>query len=206
MLADMEVKHLPIESLVKLLTKLPGLGARSARRISLHLLKNKENLLEPLAQQLLQTAKHITFCEICGALDVITPCHYCLDPKRLEKRAICLVEDVADLWAIERSNAFFGHYHVLGGTISALEGRGPDMLNIDSLMKRIESQQYEELIMALNPTVEGQTTAHYVLDQLRDYPIQVSRLAFGIPLGGELDYLDEGTLTMAMETRRMVTT
>jgi recombination protein RecR len=188
-----------IDTLIQLLAKLPGLGPRSARRAALHLVRRRESLLEPLAAALAKTAEAVRPCRVCGNLDTIQPCGICRDPQR-DETAICVVEDLADLWALERTGAFRGRYHVLGGTLSALDGIGPDDLNIDRLVGRLTPGQ--ELILALNATVEGQTTAHYIADRVSDSGVKVSRLAQGIPIGGELDYLDDGTLTAALRARR----
>jgi recombination protein RecR len=188
-----------LDTLIQLLAKLPGLGPRSARRAALHLIKRRESQLEPLAAALTKAAEAIRPCQICGNLDTIEPCAVCRDPER-DATVICVVEDLADLWALERSGAFNGHYHVLGGTLSALDGFGPDDLNIERLLARIGPGQ--ELILALNATVEGQTTAHYLADRVAGRGIRVTRLAQGVPIGGELDYLDDGTLTAALKARR----
>jgi len=190
-----------LDTLIQLLAKLPGLGPRSARRSALHLLKRRESLLEPLAAALAKAADAIRPCWICGNLDTVEPCAICQDPER-DAMAICVVEDLADLWALERTGAFRGRYHVLGGTLSALDGVGPDDLNIERLLARLRPNQ--ELILALNATVEGQTTAHYLTDRLADRDVRVTRLAQGVPIGGELDYLDDGTLTAALKARRVV--
>jgi recombination protein RecR len=190
-----------IDRLVQLLAKLPGLGPRSARRAALHLIKRREALMEPLAAALAETARRIHPCGQCGNLDTTDPCAICRDPRR-DPALVCVVEDVADLWAIERSGAFAGRYHVLGGTLSALEGVGPEDLHIDALVRRVGAEGVREVILAMNATVEGQTTAHYVIDRLAGTGAQVSRLAHGVPVGGELDYLDEGTLSAALAARR----
>jgi recombination protein RecR len=190
-----------IDRLVQLLAKLPGLGPRSARRAALHLIKRREALMEPLAAALAETARRIHPCSQCGNLDTTDPCAICGDPRR-DPALVCVVEDVADLWAIERSGAFSGRYHVLGGTLSALEGVGPEDLHIDALVRRVAGEGVREVILAMNATVEGQTTAHYVIDRLAGTGAQVSRLAHGVPVGGELDYLDEGTLSAALAARR----
>jgi recombination protein RecR len=190
-----------LDTLIQLLAKLPGLGPRSARRAALHLIKRRESLLEPLATALTSAAEAIRTCPICGNLDTVEPCAICQDPER-DAATICVVEDLADLWALERTGAFRGRYHVLGGTLSALDGVGPDDLNIERLLSRLRPGQ--EMILALNATVEGQTTAHYLADRVAGRDIKVSRLAQGIPIGGELDYLDEGTLTAALKARRTV--
>jgi recombination protein RecR len=188
-----------LDTLIQLLAKLPGLGPRSARRAALHLLKRRESLLEPLASALGRAAQAIRSCPVCGNLDTAVPCAICRDPER-DGQTICVVEDLADLWALERTGAFRGRYHVLGGTLSALDGVGPEDLTIDRLVARVEPGQ--ELILALNATVEGQTTAHYLADRLAGSGVRLSRLAQGVPIGGELDYLDDGTLRAALNARR----
>ncbi len=188
-----------LDSLIQLLSKLPGLGPRSARRAALHLVKRKESLMQPLADAMRAAAERIRACSVCGNLDTQDPCELCRDPRR-DQSVLCVVEDVADLWAIERTAAFRGRYHVLGGTLSALEGIGPEDLRIDTLIARASAGEVKELILALNATVEGQTTAHYLMDLLGD--MKVTRLAHGVPVGGELDYLDEGTLSAALAQRR----
>jgi recombination protein RecR len=190
-----------LESLIQLLSKLPGLGPRSARRAALHLVKRRESLMQPLAEAMRAVAARIRACSTCGNLDTEDPCALCRDPRR-DAQVLCVVEDVADLWAIERTAAFRGRYHVLGGTLSALEGVGPEDLRIDALIARAAGGEIKELILALNATVEGQTTAHYVTDRLAGTGVAVSRLAHGVPVGGELDYLDEGTLSAALAQRR----
>ena len=192
-----------IDTLIQLLAKLPGLGPRSARRAVLHLVKRREAVMRPLAVALADAAERIKACSICGNLDTLDPCALCNDPRR-DKQIICVVEDVADLWAIERSAAFRGLYHVLGGTLSALEGVGPEDLRIDALLSRAAQNEVKEVILALNATVEGQTTSHYIMDLLAQTGVAVSRLAHGVPVGGELDYLDEGTLSAALTARRRV--
>ena len=190
-----------IETLVQLLARLPGLGPRSARRAALHLLKRRETLLAPLAEALIRVERDIRTCSVCGNLDTVDPCGLCSDPAR-DRSVICVVEEVADLWALERSRAFRGLYHVLGGTLSALDGVGPDDLTISALIARARRPEVSEVILALNATVDGQTTAHVVTDRLAGAGVAVSRLAQGVPLGGELDYLDDGTLTAALKARR----
>ncbi len=192
-----------IERLIQLLAKLPGLGPRSARRAALYLIKRREALLNPLAAALTSAADNVRACSECGNLDSRDPCAICADPRR-NASMICVVEEVADLWALERTAAFKGHYHVLGGTLSALDGRGPEDLNIASLVARAGAEQVTEVILALNATVDGQTTAHYVADRLEGCDVTVSRLAHGVPVGGELDYLDDGTLAAALKARRPV--
>jgi recombination protein RecR len=190
-----------IEQLIQLLAKLPGLGPRSARRAALHLIKHRERLLDPLANVLAAASSAIRTCSTCGNLDTSDPCAICGDRRR-DAVVICVVEDVADLWALERSGSFAGRYHVLGGTLSALDGRGPEDLNIDRLVARAEESDVREVILATSATVEGQTTAHYVADRLAATKVTVSRLAHGVPVGGELDYLDDGTLSAALKARR----
>lgn len=190
-----------IERLIELLAKLPGLGPRSARRAALHLIKRKEQLLVPLASALEEAAAHMRACHICGNLDTADPCAICADLRR-ERGIVCVVEEVGDLWAIERSGAFKGLYHVLGGTLSALDGIGPNDLAIAPLVARIEAGGIAEVILAMNATVDGQTTAHYVAERLAPTGVAVTRLAHGLPVGGELDYLDQGTLSAALKARR----
>ncbi len=189
-----------IERLIQLLAKLPGLGPRSARRAALDLLKKREALMDPLASAMREAAAAIKTCEICGNLDTASPCALCCDPRR-EPRVLCVVEDVADLWALERAGVFRGRYHVLGGALSALDGVTPERLNVGSLIARVK-EGVDEVILAMNATVEGQTTAHYLLDTLTESGVKVTRLAHGVPVGGELDYLDEGTLSAAFKARR----
>ena len=188
-----------IERLIQLLAKLPGLGPRSARRAALALLKKRAALLEPLSLAMRDAAAAIKTCETCGNLDTASPCALCRDPRR-DSRVLCVVEDVADLWALERAGVFRGRYHVLGGALSALDGITPERLNVSSLIAR--ARGLDEVILAMNATVEGQTTAHYLLDALAASGVKVTRLAHGVPVGGELDYLDEGTLSAAFKARR----
>jgi recombination protein RecR len=190
-----------IERLIQLLGRLPGLGPRSARRVALHLLKKRETLMQPLSAALADTARAIRPCSICGNLDTTDPCSICIDPKR-DATLLCVVEDVGDLWALERGRIFPGRYHVLGGTLSALDGVGPEELNIAALVQRVGAGEVREVIVATNATVDGQTTAHYLSDRLADLGVPVSRLAHGVPVGGELDWLDDGTLAMALKARR----
>jgi recombination protein RecR len=192
-----------IERLIQLLAKLPGLGPRSARRAALHLIKHRQRLLEPLATALASAAAAVRTCSTCGNLDTSDPCAICRDPRR-DASVICVVEDVADLWAIDRSGSFAGRFHVLGGTLSALDGRGPEELNIGKLLARADGAEVREVILATSATVEGQTTAHYLADRLAGTKATVSRLAHGVPVGGELDYLDDGTLSAALKARRPV--
>ena len=194
-----------IERLIALLAKLPGLGPRSARRAALYLIKRRESILEPLARAMADAATAIRVCSTCGNLDTDDPCAVCADPRR-NRGLVCVVEEVADLWAIERTASFAGLYHVVGGTLSALDGIGPDDLNIASLVERARRDETSEIILALSATVDGQTTAHYIAERLADVgdgeAPSVSRLAHGVPVGGELDYLDDGTLTAALKARR----
>jgi len=187
-----------IERLIQLLARLPGLGPRSARRAALALLKKRDTLLEPLAASLREAADAILTCEVCGNLDTQSPCAICSDTRR-DPHILCVVEDVADLWALERAGVFRGRYHVLGGALSALDGVTPERLNVGKLLERVKTG-VDEVILAMNATVEGQTTAHYLMDLLGD--LKVTRLAHGVPVGGELDYLDEGTLSAAFKARR----
>jgi recombination protein RecR len=189
-----------IERLIQLLARLPGLGPRSARRAALHLIKKREVLLAPLAAAMATALERIEVCRNCGNIDTQNPCAICTDPLR-DPAVIVVVADVADLLALERANAISARYHVLGGTLSPLDGIGPEQLSIDALIARTHAQPVSEVILALNATVEGQTTAHYVTDLLQDTGVKVSRLAHGVPVGGELDYLDEGTLSAAIRQR-----
>ena len=193
-----------LERLISYIAKLPGLGKRSARRIALNLLKNKDSLMLPLASSLAETAEKIVSCKHCGNYDVSDPCNICEDDKRL-KNIICVVEDVSDLWALERGGIYKGQYHVLGGVLSAVDGVGPEDLKIDKLLDRInQNPEINEIILATNATLDGQTTAHYINRQLEGKVEKITRLTHGIPLGGELEYLDEGTLSTALETRREI--
>jgi recombination protein RecR len=192
-----------LETLIQLLARLPGLGPRSARRAVLHLVKRREALLLPLIEALQAASDTIRTCSVCGNVDSQDPCAICSDTRR-DASSICVVEDVADLWAIERSGAFKGKYHVLGGVLSALDGIGPEDLNIAKLVARARSADVREIILATNATVEGQTTGHYITDRLSGISASITRLAHGVPVGGELDYLDDGTLTAALRARRAV--
>lgn len=189
-----------IERLIQLLAKLPGLGPRSARRAALTLLKKRDLLLEPLAGAMRDAAAAIKTCECCGNLDTTSPCALCRDTRR-DDHVLCIVEDVADLWALERAGVFRGRYHVLGGALSALDGVTPERLNVAGLIARVRGG-VDEVILAMNATVEGQTTAHYLMDLLGPTGASITRLAHGVPVGGELDYLDEGTLSAAFKARR----
>ena len=190
-----------IERLIQLLAKLPGLGPRSARRAALALLKKRESLLDPLADAMAKAAAALRLCSACGNLDTSDPCALCRDHTR-DTGIICVVEDVADLWALERAAIFRGKYHVLGGALSALDGVTPERLNLPTLMERVRGGGTSEIILAMNATVEGQTTAHYLMDALESSGAKITRLAHGVPVGGKLDYLDEGTLSAAFKARR----
>jgi recombination protein RecR len=190
-----------LERLVALLAKLPGLGPRSARRAVLHLLKRREALLKPLAAALNEAGERIRTCSACGNLDSTDPCTLCRDERR-DPTILCVVEEVADLWAVERAGVFRGRYHVLGGSLSALDGVGPEDLSIPRLLARARDGAIKEVILATNATVEGQTTAHYIAERLADAGVAVTRLAHGLPIGGELEYLDDGTLSAALRSRR----
>ena len=189
-----------IETLINLLSRMPGLGPRSARRAVLHLVRKRESLLLPLEDALQTARESIVKCSICGAIDTIDPCTICADPRR-DDSVICVVEDVGDLWALERAKATKGRYRVLGGVLSALDGVGPEDLSFAGLKTRCNSGLVKEVILATNATVEGQSTAHYIMDMLKGSNVTVSRLAHGVPVGGELDYLDDGTLAEAMKSR-----
>ena len=189
-----------IERLIQLLARLPGLGPRSARRAALFLIKKREPLMAPLASAMQTALERVTVCRTCGNLDTQDPCTVCTDPRR-DRTVIVVVADVADLWALERAGAVDARYHVLGGTLSPLDGIGPEDLTIDALVTRAREPQVKEIIVALNATVDGQTTAHYITDLLHGANVKVTRLAHGVPVGGELDYLDEGTLSAAIRQR-----
>ena len=189
-----------IERLIQLLAKLPGLGPRSARRAALHLVKKRESLMQPLTAALEEALAKIVICSTYGNVDTSDPCTVCSDPRR-DGSVIVVVEDVSDLWALERASAINARYHVLGGTLSPLDGVGPQDLNIEGLINRVRSGGVREVILAINATVDGQTTAHYVTDLLAQDDVKVTRLAHGVPVGGELDYLDEGTITAAIRSR-----
>jgi recombination protein RecR len=192
-----------IETLTQALARLPGFGPRSARRAVLHLLKKREAALAPLLRALETVNERLATCDICGNVDTTNPCGICADPRR-DARALCVVEDVPDLWALDRSRLFPGRYHVLGGRLSALEGVRPEDLRIDSLVSRIAAGGIDEVVLAMNATLEGQTTAHYLAERIERFPIRLTQLAHGLPVGGELDYLDEGTLAQALRARRPV--
>lgn len=191
-----------IERLIQLLSKLPGLGPRSARRAALHLLRKREELMEPLTAALGDAIEKIVVCDTCNNIDTRSPCMVCADQTR-DVSLLVAVENVADLWALERAGVVAGRYHVLGGTLSALDGIGPDDLNIASLVDRAHEPEVKEVVLALSATVDGQTTAHYITDLLREADVKITRLAHGVPVGGELDYLDEGTLSAAIRQRTL---
>ncbi len=190
-----------IEHLIKLLAKLPGLGPRSARRAALALVQNKDTKLAPLITALAHVRDRVRTCAQCHSIDVSDPCHICANPARATG-IICVVEEVGDIWALERARAHKGQYHVLGGHLSALDGIRPEDLNIASLIARAEAENVSEIILAMNATIDGQTTAHYITDRLEHTHVSISRLAHGVPVGGELDYLDDGTLSAAVQSRR----
>lgn len=192
-----------IESLASVLARLPGLGPRSARRAVLWLVKNREQALPALLDALGAVRETLVECGTCGNVDTKNPCGICADPRR-DPKSLCVVEDVADLWALDRSRLFQGRYHVLGGRLSALDGVRPEDLNIASLLARVEQGGVDEVVLAMNATLEGQTTAHYLAERLEAFPLRITQLAHGLPVGGELDYLDEGTLAQALRARRPV--
>lgn len=190
-----------IEALVQALSRLPGLGPRSARRAVLHLMKRREGAMMPLLRALEAVEARLSECSTCGNVDTSDPCAICTDPRR-DGRALCVVEEVSDLWALDKSRLFPGRYHVLGGHLSALDGVRPEDLNIASLLSRVEAGGIDEVVLAMNATLEGQTTAHYLAERLEGFPVRLTQLAHGLPVGGELDYLDEGTLAQALRARR----
>lgn len=192
-----------IETLASALARLPGLGPRSARRVVLWLVKRRETALLQLLAALEQVRDRLVECRVCGNVDTQDPCGICADPRR-DQTSICVVEDVADLWALDRAKLFTGRYHVLGGKLSAMDGVRPEDLNIGSLLERVASGGIDEVVLAMNATLEGQTTAHYLAERLEEYPLRITQLAHGLPVGGELDYLDEGTLAQALRARRPV--
>ena len=192
-----------IEGLTQALARLPGLGPRSARRAVLHLMKKRESALQPLLAALHQVSDRLSTCSVCGNVDTSDPCSICRDPRR-DDRSLCVVEEVSDLWALDRSRLFPGRYHVLGGRLSALEGIRPEDLGIDRLVSRVSAGGIDEVVLAMNATLEGQTTAHYLAERLESFPVRLTQLAHGLPVGGELDYLDEGTLAQALRARRPV--
>ncbi len=190
-----------IETLASALARLPGLGPRSARRAVLWLVKKRDTALPALMGALAEVRERLVECRICGNVDTQDPCGICADPRR-DAKQLCVVEDVADLWALDRAKLFTGRYHVLGGRLSALDGVRPEDLAIDTLLGRVEEGEVDEIVLAMNATLEGQTTAHYIAERLEDYPVRITQLAHGLPVGGELDYLDEGTLAQALRARR----
>ena len=192
-----------IETLSSALARLPGLGPRSARRAVLWLVKRRETALVQLVKALGDVQERLVECGVCGNVDVCDPCALCADPRR-DSRALCVVEDVADLWALDRAKLFTGKYHVLGGRLSALDGVRPEDLTIAKLLSRVQAGGIDEVVLAMNATLEGQTTAHYIAERLEGLPVRVTQLAHGLPVGGELDYLDEGTLAQALRARRPV--
>ena len=192
-----------IDQLTQALARLPGLGPRSARRAVLHLLKKREAAMVPLLRALETVSERLATCDVCGNVDTQNPCTVCTDAKR-DMRSLCVVEEVADLWALDRSRLFPGRFHVLGGRLSALDGVRPEDLSIDKLLARVSDGAIDEVVLAMNATLEGQTTAHYLAERLETYPVRITQLAHGLPVGGELDYLDEGTLAQALRARRPV--
>jgi recombination protein RecR len=192
-----------IEALASALARLPGLGPRSARRAVLWLVKRRETALVQVLEALAAVQDKLVECHVCGNVDTRDPCGICSDVKR-DASQICVVEDVADLWALDRARLFTGRYHVLGGRLSALDGVRPEDLTIDALLGRVAGGGIDEVVLAMNATLEGQTTAHYITEKLEDYPVRITQLAHGLPVGGELDYLDEGTLAQALRARRPV--
>ncbi|MBL08599.1 MAG: recombination protein RecR [Rhodobiaceae bacterium] len=195
------MKPSKIDSLIELLARLPGIGPRSARRIALNLLKKPDSLMRPLAKALVEAADQIKKCEICGNIDTVSPCNLCEDNRR-DQSIIVVIEEVGDLWALERAAVHKGLYHVLGGSLSAIDGVGPDDLGINQLIERANKDSTEEVVLAMNATIDGQTTAYYITDQLSECNVKISRLARGVPVGGELDYMDDGTLMEALESRQ----
>jgi len=192
-----------LDALTQALSRLPGLGPRSARRAVLHLIKKRETALRPLVAALQAVTERLSVCSVCGNVDTRDPCGVCADPRRDDK-LLCVVEEVSDLWALDRSRLFPGRFHVLGGRLSALEGVRPEDLSIDRLVNRLAAGGIDEVVLAMNATLEGQTTAHYLTDRLERFPVRLTQLAHGLPVGGELDYLDEGTLAQALRARRPV--
>jgi recombination protein RecR len=192
-----------IDALTQALARLPGLGPRSARRAVLHLLKKRETALAPLLRALAAVEQRLVTCGECGNVDTVDPCSICADPRR-DTRLLCVVEEVADLWALDRSRLFPGRFHVLGGRLSALEGVRPEDLSIEGLIRRVSQGGIDEVVLAMNATLEGQTTAHYLAERIESFPVRLTQLAHGLPVGGELDYLDEGTLAQALRARRPI--
>ncbi|OAB82151.1 recombination protein RecR [Wolbachia endosymbiont of Laodelphax striatellus] len=193
--------NINIRNLVHAFSKLPSLGPSSSRRLVIHLLQNKEKVMLPLASLMRELANLIIECKICGNLDTKSPCSICTNPKR-DTKLMCVVEELGDLWAFEKGNIYSGMYHVLGGRLSAINGIGPKELNLESIHKRVTEFKIEEVIVAINPTLEGQVTAQYIIELLKNLDVKISRLACGIPIGGEIDYLDEGTLRIALTSRQ----
>jgi len=192
-----------INDLTDALARLPGLGPRSARRAVLYLIKQRETALGPLVEAMERVRERLSLCTVCGNVDTQSPCSICADPRR-DTRALCVVEEVSDLWALDRSRLFVGRYHVLGGRLSALDGVRPEDLSIAALVERVAAGGIDEVVLAMNATLEGQTTAHYVAERLEGFPVRLTQLAQGLPMGGELDYLDEGTLAQALRARRPI--
>jgi len=195
------MKPSKIDNLIELMARLPGIGPRSARRMVLNLLKKSDSLMRPLAKALVETADQIKKCEICGNIDTVSPCNLCEDNRR-DQSIIVVIEEVVDLWALERAAVHKGLYHVLGGSLSVIDGVGPDDLGINQLIERADKDSTEEVVLAMNATIDGQTTAYYITDQLSECNVKISRLARGVPVGGELDYMDDGTLMEALESRQ----
>ena len=192
-----------IDDLANALARLPGLGPRSARRAVLYLIKKRETALSPLVSAMEKVRQNLVTCDACGNVDTVNPCGICADTRR-DSRSICVVEEVSDLWALDKSRLFLGRYHVLGGRLSALDGVRPEDLTIDRLIHRVAAGGIDEVVLAMNATLEGQTTAHYIAERLETYPVRLTQLAHGLPMGGELDYLDEGTLAQALRARKPV--
>ena len=192
-----------IDDLANALARLPGLGPRSARRAVLYLIKKRETALAPLLTAMEKVRENLVTCDICGNVDTVNPCGICVDAQR-DTRSICVVEEVSDLWALDKSRLFLGQYHVLGGRLSALDGIRPEDLTIDRLIHRVAAGGVDEVVLAMNATLEGQTTAHYIAERLETYPVRLTQLAHGLPMGGELDYLDEGTLAQALRARKPI--
>ena len=197
----MSINSQEIKNLEYLLSRLPGVGPRSARRIVLNMLKNRDSIMLPLSKQISEVASKVKKCSVCGNLDIISPCNVCEDPKRDDK-IVCIIEDASDLWALQKLETFKGKFHVLGGLLSALDGIGPDDLRINQLIERISNNKVREVILALPLTIDGQTTVHYIHNKLKDAETLITQLAHGVPVGGELDYLDDGTITTALSSRR----
>ena len=193
----------PLEDLIKKLAKIPGLGTRSARRATLHLINNPENIFEPLISEMKNVLNNVKSCNVCGNLDLSDTCSICSDHKREDNR-ICVVEAVSDLWALERAGTFYGRYHIIGGTLSAIDGIGPEELNLNRLFIRAKKLVNGEIILATSATLDGQTTAHYISSVLSKFNLTITKLAYGVPVGGELNYLDDGTLIQAMKARRPI--